>query len=568
MVVTRILLIYRCIRFYTPLYLCTGKKLPTLFSLPPGIGFYATGVLSNRTINRSLYLYPFLASFLIFFSDPILYYRSSAVSVEMMGFHNGEPIHVDVKANRSKLFQNAHAADRSIQFIDLCGHEKYLKTTIFGLTGLLPDYCMVLVGSNMGLARITKEHIGIAAALGLPIMVVVTKIDLAPPDIHKATMDNVARVLKLARKMPYVVRSMENVDTVAKTILTDRITPIFRVSNVTGEGLNYLKRMLNILPSRFPQAVLTTNPGTDTKSNIGATVNPAPPGGAFSTPTKDSSSSSDNHELSHNNSIRQNLIDKLNDTVISTKPTAGSPGLSPVTNPNSTVAPLQLTPAPTLTNTTVLPIDPTTPGECIIDSVFNVPGVGTVVAGMVSRGCLRVGQTVVVGPDRTGEFIPCVVRSIHVHYTATDVALPGCSAAFAIRPKNKLKVVMDKKKTFVRKGMSLCDPALEPNSYWEFQAEILVLHHQTTLSVGYAPIIHIGCVVQAAHLTDIRSIDDNKPIVALRTGDRAIITCRFMYRPEYIHINDMLLFREGRAKGVGKLVAVTKPHHIGGVSLE
>lgn len=26
-------------------------------------------------------------------------------------------------------------SDRSVTLIDLCGHEKYLKTTVFGLTG-------------------------------------------------------------------------------------------------------------------------------------------------------------------------------------------------------------------------------------------------------------------------------------------------------------------------------------------------------------------------------------------------------------------------------------------------
>ena len=39
-----------------------------------------------------------------------------------------------------------------ITFIDLCGHEKYLKTTMFGLLGMLPDYAMVIVGANSGLS--------------------------------------------------------------------------------------------------------------------------------------------------------------------------------------------------------------------------------------------------------------------------------------------------------------------------------------------------------------------------------------------------------------------------------
>lgn len=50
-------------------------------------------------------------------------------------------------------------------FIDLCGHEKYLKTTMFGLVGLLPDYAMIGVGANMGITRMTKEHLGIALSI-------------------------------------------------------------------------------------------------------------------------------------------------------------------------------------------------------------------------------------------------------------------------------------------------------------------------------------------------------------------------------------------------------------------
>lgn len=75
------------------------------------------------------------------------------------------------------------------------------------------------------------------------------------------------------------------------------------------------------------------------------------------------------------------------------------------------------------------------PGEATIDSVFNVPGVGVVVAGTVLRGAIRTGATMLLGPDRVGEFQPVFVRSIHVHYTPVDVALPGGSAAFAIRAK-------------------------------------------------------------------------------------------------------------------------------------
>ena len=50
----------------------------------------------------------------------------------------------------------AKNSSRIISLVDLCGHEKYLKTTINGLTGLTPDFGCVVVGANMGLQKMTK----------------------------------------------------------------------------------------------------------------------------------------------------------------------------------------------------------------------------------------------------------------------------------------------------------------------------------------------------------------------------------------------------------------------------
>jgi len=43
-----------------------------------------------------------------------------------------------------------------VAFIDLAGHEKYLKTTIFGITGHAPDFCMLMIGANAGVIGMTK----------------------------------------------------------------------------------------------------------------------------------------------------------------------------------------------------------------------------------------------------------------------------------------------------------------------------------------------------------------------------------------------------------------------------
>lgn len=69
----------------------------------------------------------------------------------------------------------------------------------------MPDYALVVVGANMGVSRMTREHIGIATALGLPLIIAVTKIDIAPPDVGKATLEAINKTLKAARRMPFPV---------------------------------------------------------------------------------------------------------------------------------------------------------------------------------------------------------------------------------------------------------------------------------------------------------------------------------------------------------------------------
>ena len=85
-----------------------------------------------------------------------------------------------------------------------------------------------------------------------------------------------------------------------------------------------------------------------------------------------------------------------------------------------------------------------------------------------------------------------------------------------------------------------------------FTAEILILYHSTSVQLNYQPVVHIGTVRQAARLTSMTG----KRV--LRTGERATCHFTFMYRPEYIKPGARLLFREGRTKGVGKVMSTNE----------
>ena len=154
-----------------------------------------------------------------------------------------------------------------ISFTDLAGHERYLRTTVFGLLSSSPNYCLLMVAANNGLIGMSKyatslpsmnirnlpedrEHLGIALALNVPVMVVITKIDICPPQILQQTITQLARILKSpgARKIPIFIKTREDTIETATQFVSQRICPVFQVSNVTGESLDLVRIFLNILP--------------------------------------------------------------------------------------------------------------------------------------------------------------------------------------------------------------------------------------------------------------------------------------------------------------------------------
>jgi selenocysteine-specific translation elongation factor len=68
-----------------------------------------------------------------------------------------------------------------IQYSDLAGHERYLKTTLYGLTSGAPSCVFLIVGANAGLIGMSKEHLAIALALNVPVVVCITKVRHAEP---------------------------------------------------------------------------------------------------------------------------------------------------------------------------------------------------------------------------------------------------------------------------------------------------------------------------------------------------------------------------------------------------
>jgi len=180
--------------------------------------------------------------------------RTSSISHQILGFSaSGKCVNYNDNLHSVTWGDIIEESYKVISFFDLAGHEKYFKTTVSGMTGEMPDYCFMIVGANMGVSKMTKEHFGIALSLRIPTIVIVTKIDIAPPDVLKRTLNDINNILKMrgVRKKAMIVNSEDDYLTAAKSILSDRVVPIFLVSNVTGKNLDYVRNFLNVLPPRI-----------------------------------------------------------------------------------------------------------------------------------------------------------------------------------------------------------------------------------------------------------------------------------------------------------------------------
>jgi GTPase len=175
--------------------------------------------------------------------------RTSSIGHQIMGYDKNGNI---INSNKNNSWADiASQAVKLISFYDLAGHEKYLRTTIYGLTSIYPDYCLIMIGANMGINHMTREHIGLCINLKIPFIILVTKIDIVPENVLAETMMKINNMCKnRVRKIPYIIKNTDDIINVVKNIKSDSIVPIIQISNVTNYNLDLVKTFFNLLPIR------------------------------------------------------------------------------------------------------------------------------------------------------------------------------------------------------------------------------------------------------------------------------------------------------------------------------
>ena len=180
--------------------------------------------------------------------------RTSTATTHLMGFRStGEPIggRDSVRANKRKSEDEvARESYRIISLMDLAGHEKYLKTTIHGVSSGFADYSLILVNSRHPPTHMTQQHLNLCCSFGIPVIVLFTKVDGCPEHAFANCKEEVTKMLRSPEvgKRPYAVRNENDVTTVMDKLHT--LAPMIETSCVTGEGIDLLQKMLFTLPKR------------------------------------------------------------------------------------------------------------------------------------------------------------------------------------------------------------------------------------------------------------------------------------------------------------------------------
>jgi len=384
---------------------------------------------------------------------------------------------------------------KAVTLIDLCGQEKYFKTTAYGISGHFPDYSFLIVGANKGILPMTKQHVTILMSNNIPIIIVMTRYDITPESIYNESRKMVENYCKNIIKIPadfinspynkindldeYKKQKINDIKTYIKSDNSRQLKiPVITISNKTGYYIDFIHTIMSELNVRN----MWRNFDEDNSKEIDERCN---------------------------NRIIKSFVTNMKKEIFN--------------NPQNN-----------------------TEHVFFIDGIYNKHGIGLIVAGINRGGIINTGDIVYIGPFGK-EFKEVKVKSIHNYlkqkiYSANDHN--RVTIALGINDK-------DISRRNLRGGMCIIKNKELINKYisWRFNAVVTIFSHSATLRNGYSPMLQIGNVRQTGRMMLEPSKNDTKDCI--KSKDFAYVTFKFKQRPEYIEPYQVFVFRSGCVHGVG-----------------
>jgi GTPase len=403
------------------------------------------------------------------------------------------------------------SGSEAITLVDLCGHEDYFKTTTFGVSGHFPDYAFLIVSANRGILPMTKQHIRLLLSLSIPVLIIVTHIDLAPYDIYNSTKEGIVKTFAMYG---------------GKTVSTVFVNDVKDLTHTEGELKKIKESASTIIVSSLTNI-------SDGKQTIFPVLSVSNKTGFF--------------------------IDVIRDVISKLKPRAfWLPGGEEAVMNNKVVKLFKNgLERQMVGSSSILPsYKEFTGGIFYIDSCYNPPGTGMVLAGINRGDAINIGDTLFMGPFGK-QFYEVRVRSLHNDMRQLVPVLKdhyrGC-VAFA--PLKKLEI---KRNQIDRGTILLSSMTLAKNICYRFKAVITIFSKSITIKAGYSPVINLYTIRQAARICKIDPVENGGNDVLCFDGKSvsvATVTFKFKQHPEFIEPYNLFVLRSSDIQGVGLVTSI------------
>ena len=327
--------------------------------------------------------------------------------------------------------------NRAITMIDLCGHEKYFKTTAYGVSGCFPDYSFVIVAANRGILPMTKQHFTLLCSMNVPIFILVTRTDNTPRETYELAIKQIEKYCKTIIHTPAeIINSYYNDEHLSAQYMLDKLMllrnsfdlnqtmkqpfiPVISISNRNGYYIDFIKKVITNFSPR----------------NLWGSYD--------------------------NNRIIKGFTTHMNQKYFS--------NISKFKQIST----------------------------FYVDGVYMPPGIGVVVTGINRGEDLSVSDIMYIGPINK-EFKQIKIRSIHndckqsiqnlQHHHRGTIAIAG-DKDYINRDYIKRGLIIIRNKELVK--TNLC---------YRFQAGITIFNHSTMLKNNYTPVLQIGNIRQSGRM--------------------------------------------------------------------
>ncbi|KAF2096796.1 hypothetical protein NA57DRAFT_42566 [Rhizodiscina lignyota] len=228
---------------------------------------------------------------------------TSSVTQELLGYCKGEPLGSSPSPIRIVNSASADVASwfdihslceggRLVFFSDSAGHPRYRRTTVRGLVGWAPHWTLLcvpadnaedtsgmsgstpplkdLLGCGTADVDLSEAHLRICLDLDLPLVIAITKLDLASKYGLRQLLAKLLTTLKAVGRKPVIVPDSPGPSVDSESLLIDtddllavqkvfsppatghQVVPIVLTSAVSGTGIGKLHALLSQLPIPLP----------------------------------------------------------------------------------------------------------------------------------------------------------------------------------------------------------------------------------------------------------------------------------------------------------------------------